>query len=52
MIIYRYPLKTFDNDTPLFLATEKGSRMLVRALKVAFTTLWGFDEPLDLANTL
>ena len=47
-----YPLKTFDNSNPLLRAMEYASRMLVNALKVAFTTLCGFEEPLDLANTL
>lgn len=47
-----YPLNTLDNATPLFFAMLYASRIVVSALKVAFTTLCGLDEPLDFANTL
>jgi len=47
-----YPLKTFDNETPRLRAIVCGSRIVVNALKVAFTTLCGFEDPFDLANTL
>ncbi len=47
-----YPLNTFFKPMPLVLATDIGSRNMANALKVAFTTLCGFAEPNDLANTL
>ena len=36
---------------PRVIATETGSRKSVKALMVALTTLCGFDEPNDFANT-
>src|ERR1700756_481101 len=46
-----YPLYTFSTSTERCAATVLASRSCIRAFMVAFTTLCGFDEPNDFANT-
>src|SRR5690606_8148047 len=46
-----YPLKTLFKSTPLCKATVCASRIFNNASTVAFTTLCGFEDPRDLANT-
>src|ERR1039457_6364082 len=42
-----YPLKTLSTEIPRVRATVIGSRIFIKASKVAFTTLCGLEEPLD-----
>ena len=47
-----YPLNTLPKLIPRCCATVFASRNWANADTVAFTTLCGFDEPFDFANTL
>ena len=40
-----------ESDAALPARSASGRAFCKRASKVAFTTLWGFDEPFDLAST-